>query len=104
VIFVDTGAWFASFVPTDADHAVARAWLVRNQAPLLTTDYVIDELLALMRMRGENRRALRVGQSLLDQGLAELHLAHDGLALGSQGRQYARRRVGQSRAQHSLKG
>jgi hypothetical protein len=74
VIFVDTGAWFASFVPTDADHAVARAWLVRNQAPLLTTDYVIDELLTLMRMRGENRRALRVGQSLLDQGLAELHL------------------------------
>ncbi|WP_211211768.1 PIN domain-containing protein [Lamprocystis purpurea] len=71
---MDTGAWFASFVPTDADHAVARAWLVRNQAPLLTTDYVIDELLTLMRMRGENRRALRVGQSLLDQGLAELHL------------------------------
>ncbi|WP_295436341.1 PIN domain-containing protein [uncultured Thiodictyon sp.] len=74
MIFVDTGAWFAAFVPTDADHTVARAWLVRNQAPLLTTDYVIDELLTLMRMRGENRRALRVGQSLFDQELAELHL------------------------------
>jgi uncharacterized protein len=49
--------------------------LQRDQtAPPLTTDYVIDELLTLMRMRGESRRALRVGQSLFDQGLAELHL------------------------------
>ncbi|WP_295582743.1 hypothetical protein [uncultured Lamprocystis sp.] len=69
---MDTGAWFAVFVPADADHVVARAWLVRNQAPLLTTDYVVDELLTLMRMRGENRRALRVGQSLFDQELAEI--------------------------------
>jgi hypothetical protein len=54
VIFVDTGAWFAAFVPKDADHSAARAWLAGNEAPLLTTDYVLDELLTLLRMRGKS--------------------------------------------------
>jgi predicted nucleic acid-binding protein len=26
-VFVDTGAWFALFVPTDPDQAAAKAWL-----------------------------------------------------------------------------
>jgi uncharacterized protein len=43
VIFVDTGAWFAAFVPNDPDHAVADKWLDSNTEPLVTTDYVIDE-------------------------------------------------------------
>jgi predicted nucleic acid-binding protein len=45
VIFVDTGAWFASIIPTDADHAAAARWLSQNNEPLLTTDYVVDETL-----------------------------------------------------------
>ena len=27
MIFVDTSAWFAAFVPNDAHHAAARDWL-----------------------------------------------------------------------------
>ncbi len=27
MIFVDTGAWFASVVPSDSDHSAAKAWL-----------------------------------------------------------------------------
>ena len=53
MIFVDTGAWFAAFVPNDADHAMADAWLETNTDLLVTTDYVIDELLTLMKMRVE---------------------------------------------------
>jgi predicted nucleic acid-binding protein len=52
-IFVDTGAWFARFVVTDPDHAVASNWLSSNKEQLVTTDYVIDELLTLLKMRGE---------------------------------------------------
>ncbi len=48
MIFVDTGAWFAAFVPNDADHSAADAWLETNTDLLVTTDYVIDELLTLM--------------------------------------------------------
>src|SRR5262245_11435613 len=65
MIFVDTGAWFAAFVPNDPDHAAADTWLEANREPLITTDYVIDELLTLLRGRGEFQRALRLGTSLL---------------------------------------
>jgi predicted nucleic acid-binding protein len=58
MIFVDTGAWYASLVPTDPDHAKAVMWLTENHSPLLTTDYVIDETLTLLRVRGERKRAL----------------------------------------------
>ena len=72
MIFVDTGAWFAAFVPNDADHAAADAWLEAITEPLVTTDYVIDELLILMKMRGEFQRALRVGASLLAEEIAQV--------------------------------
>ncbi len=72
MIFVDTGAWFASVVPSDRDHATARAWLDANTQELVTTDYVIDELLTLMKMRGEFQRALVLGPSLLREELCRL--------------------------------
>lgn len=73
MIFVDTGAWFAAFVPNDPDHAAAARWLRQNREPLVTTDSVIDEVLTLMLVRGERQRALRLGKALLDGLLAELH-------------------------------
>jgi len=72
VIFVDTGAWFAAFVPNDADHAAADAWLEANTELLVTTDYVIDELLTLMKIRGEFRRALHLGASLFAEDIAQI--------------------------------
>lgn len=64
MIFVDTGAWFAACVPNDPDHVAADAWLEANREPLVTTDYVVDELLTLLKMRGEYQRALWLGASL----------------------------------------
>ncbi len=63
--FVDTGGWYGSFVPSDPDHKVATAWLAANRGPLVTTDYVIDELLTLARARGEGRRAIEMGSTLI---------------------------------------
>jgi uncharacterized protein len=51
MIFVDTGAWFASVVPSDIDHASASQWLNQKAEPLLTTDYIIDETLTLLMRR-----------------------------------------------------
>jgi hypothetical protein len=53
MIFVDTGAWFASVVPWDANHAAAVAWLGQNREILITTDYILDETLTLLRVRKE---------------------------------------------------
>lgn len=71
MIFVDTGAWFAAFVPNDPDHLAADAWLTQNTEPLLTSDYVLDELLTLLKRRGEFQRALRLGESILEGTIAE---------------------------------
>ena len=73
MIFVDTGAWYASLVPTDPDHAKALRWLAANDSPLLTTDYVIDESLTLLRVRGERNRALILGARFFQVGIAEIH-------------------------------
>jgi predicted nucleic acid-binding protein len=72
VIFVDIGAWFAAFVPNDPDHVAADAWLAQNTEPLVTTDYVVDELLTLLKIRREFQRALRLGTSLLAGTIAHL--------------------------------
>ena len=53
MIFVDTGAWFASAVPSDRDHAAATRWLSQNTQPLLTTDSIMDETLTLLKARGQ---------------------------------------------------
>jgi predicted nucleic acid-binding protein len=70
VIFVDTGAWFALFVREDPDHRAATTWLVQNEEPLTTSDYVIDELLTLLRVRGQGKRAVEVGKGLFAEQLA----------------------------------
>ena len=70
--FVDTGAWFARFVPSDPDHAAARDWFARNTRPLVTTDYVVDELLTLLKVRGEYLRALEVGAALFAGDVCDL--------------------------------
>jgi len=72
VIFVDTGAWFAFFVESDPDHAALSAVMARIADRLLTTDYVVDELLTLLRARGHSATALRVGQKLLEGRMCRL--------------------------------
>jgi|ERR1051326_2117933 predicted nucleic acid-binding protein len=67
------GAWYASLVPTDPDHKSAVQWLAENHSPLLTTDYVIDETLTLLRVRGERKRALLLGARFFHYDLAEIH-------------------------------
>jgi predicted nucleic acid-binding protein len=73
MIFVDTGAWFASVVPTDPDHVAAQAWLAANTDRLLTTDYVVDETLTLLRARGERKRSLLLGAKFFRSEFAVIH-------------------------------
>ena len=56
-IFVDTGAWYAASVPSDADHPAARAFIASNVEAFVTSDYIYDELLTLFRSRGLVNRA-----------------------------------------------
>lgn len=72
VVFVDTRAWFASFVPNDPDYQAASEWLDQNRAALVTSDYIFDELMTLFKTRGEFDRALIVGDQLRRKQIANV--------------------------------
>jgi len=73
MIFVDTSAWFAAVVPSDPDHSAAANWLAINHEALLTTDYIVDETLTLLRARGERRRAQVLGERFFDADVGEIY-------------------------------
>ena len=73
MVFVDTGGWYASVVTDDPRHADVTAWLAANPARILTTDYVIDETLTLLRARGEPTRAVLLGRRLFDLRETPIH-------------------------------
>jgi predicted nucleic acid-binding protein len=74
MIFVDSGAWFAYLIQTDQNHPRAVEWMGGNHEPLLTTDYIVDETLTLLRSRGHNEKAVAWGTALVTTDeLAKVH-------------------------------
>jgi len=73
MIFVDTGAWFARFVPDAPEHAQMLDWFSENQELLITTDYCVDETLTLLAVRRRPQLAEKVGTLLFDESMARLH-------------------------------
>ena len=73
MIFVDTSAWFAAFVPTDPHHREADNFLASvDPLSLITTDYVLDESMTLFKMRGEVKRARELGRRILNERVCRL--------------------------------
>lgn len=70
MIFVDTSAWFAAIVPDDKNFNTVQEWLESNSDQLITTDYVVDETLTLLKARGEYRYAIELGTQFFGGGLA----------------------------------
>jgi uncharacterized protein len=70
MIFVDSSAWFAAFSGRDMNHAAATTAMASFQEPLVTSDYIVDETMTLLRRRGENRRAVVFGKRVVDGDLA----------------------------------
>lgn len=78
MIFVDTGGWFALTVPIDPDHEKAVNWIAERSDPIITTDYVIDETLTLLRSRGEQKRAVTLGEDFFERSAAVIYKITDG--------------------------
>src|SRR3954466_9239349 len=73
MIFVDTSAWFAATVPSDSNHRAASDFLAATDSVLLvTSDYVFDEYLTLLKVRGEARRAQLLGQQILNEEVCRI--------------------------------
>jgi predicted nucleic acid-binding protein len=73
MVFVDTGAWFAKFVPEDPQHAHVEAWFNSTTDRLITTDYCIDETLTLLVARHRLARAMVAGRALFDPSVTAVH-------------------------------
>lgn len=58
MILADTGGWFALFVPWDTNHSAAQSGHRGNSELLLITDFIVDEVLTLMKARREYARAV----------------------------------------------
>jgi hypothetical protein len=68
MIFVDTVAWYALATPGDADHESAKALLASIDELLLTSDYVVDELLTLFIVRGQKSQGIEWRHEVLEHG------------------------------------
>jgi predicted nucleic acid-binding protein len=67
VVFVDTGAFFAIENERDRHHAqalVTRDELMSGGERLVTSDYVLDEVYTLIRMRVGHRASVDFGESI----------------------------------------
>jgi predicted nucleic acid-binding protein len=60
-------------VPSDHDHAAAAYWLRQNTQPLITTDYIVDATLTLLKVRGQTLRAMRLEEQCFRGILATVY-------------------------------
>ena len=73
MIFVDTGGWFSFAVPEDANYVAAALWMRNNRQELITTDYVVDETLTLLRSRHQEKLAQQLGQQFFSGALCRIY-------------------------------
>lgn len=71
-ILVDTGAWYAYMDEDDPDHARVAEALEANYPFLLTTDFIVDETLTLLRYRSGRKAAVSFGELLFSGQLCRL--------------------------------
>jgi len=71
-VFVDTGAWFAYFVRRDPDHTLARKWVSNNNSQLITSDYILDELFTLLKLRESYAVAVAAGKILIEEKICQI--------------------------------
>jgi hypothetical protein len=63
-IFIDTSAWYAYVNRADLDHSAVSEFLSEFPGSLITSNYIFDELVTLVRMRMGYHKALGVGEVL----------------------------------------
>lgn len=71
-IFVDTGAWYALIDKKDPEHSSAAGFLRANTFPLLTTNFIFDETVTLLRKRLGWNLAIEFGQKLKKSGFVSI--------------------------------
>lgn len=63
-VFVDTSAWYAFLRADDPDHAACRTALTAHRTGRITSNYVFDEVVTLVRLRTNHSTAVKAGETL----------------------------------------
>lgn len=71
-IFTDTSAWYAYIDKSDADHDLAVKVVKNLNRPLITSNYIFDEILTLVKLRMGYHVARNLGQKLWSREVAGL--------------------------------
>jgi predicted nucleic acid-binding protein len=74
-IFVDTGAWVSIAIKGDQHHKAAVQLLQNFQQQnvlFVTSDYIFDEVLTLVRKRSTHEKSKRIGISILKSSVVRL--------------------------------
>lgn len=72
LVYVDTSGWYALVDKTDPDHRPAREWFEETETPLITSDYVFDETITLIRTSLGHQEAVKFGENLKESKVAQL--------------------------------
>jgi hypothetical protein len=64
-IFANISGWYPLANASDPDHGQASDWFMQNRLPLITTDYIFDELLTLTRTSLGHTEAVKFAKRLL---------------------------------------
>ena len=72
LIFADTGAWYAFVDKSDAHHVAASQFVQNLTTPLVTSTYILDETVTLIKLHVGHSAAVRFGESLRQQQIARL--------------------------------
>jgi len=74
-VFVETGAWVSIALKRDEHHEAAVQLLHDFQTEsisLITSDYILDEVLTLVRKRSTHEKAKRIGVTILRSSVVHL--------------------------------
>ncbi|MGH9338887.1 MAG: type II toxin-antitoxin system VapC family toxin [Acidobacteriota bacterium] len=70
--FVDTAGWYAYIRADDPDHPPVMEAFERREGRLITSSFVFDELVTLVRGRLGHKAAVKVGETLRSPDVVEL--------------------------------
>ena len=71
-LFVDTSAWYALIDKSDANHHAAVKLKDSLVHPMVTSNYIADEVITLVRTHLSYEVAVEIGQKLWDESIANL--------------------------------
>lgn len=71
-VFVDTGAWYALTDKRDPDHQAAVRFFQANTHSLVTTNFIFDETITLLRVRLGWKTAVEFGRKLKSSRMVTL--------------------------------